>query len=174
MHLYLLWGNSKSNKDWVYSLGEALRGDTFSDVYIQEYDHRKDTENLNINIDLESEKLYNAIQGKDTYTIVAKSAWCLVVLNTMKVYKINPHNIYLIGFPIWYATEILKIDLHELLHNINYDKAFHLIQQSLDPAGTPKEVEEIFSNGEQETVWHFFEWDSHFYEVEVLKKYILN
>ena len=172
MHLYILWGNSLSNKERVQELSVALRSQ-FSEVNVWTYEYWVDTSRT-IDTCHEGERLFESLPDSGKIGIVAKSAWCLVALEAMKNFKLNPDLVLFAGFPVHFAIETLGWDLGKILREISYDKPIHLVQQTEDPAATPEEVTKYFSDAWLQTIWHFYEWKSHYYEVATLQKYIIS
>ncbi len=170
MHLYLLWGNSLSNKERTQELARALSFD-FSEVNAWTYQHRVDT-SKSIDTRYEAKKIYDSLPDNRQIGIVAKSAGCLVALEAMKHFELRPDLVLFTGFPIRFATETLGRDLTKTLKEISYDQPIHIVQQTKDPAGTPEEVTQCFSNGSLQTIGHFYEWDSHYYEVKAVQNII--
>lgn len=172
MYLYLLWGNSLSNKERIQELAGALRSE-FSEVNVRTYEHWVDT-SRSIDTCHEAERLYESLPDSGQIGIVAKSAGCLVTLEAMKNFKLHPNFVLFAGFPVHFAIETLGWDVSKVLQEISYGKPIYLVQQTEDPAATPEEVTKYFSEAWLQTVWHFYEWKSHYYEVATLKDYIIN
>lgn len=85
MHIIYLAGGSVRNKDWIEKVKSEF--DKFSDGQIFYYSHW-DTDDKNLNFEIESQKLAELVECKDEYFVFAKSIGSILLIYFK--YFINP------------------------------------------------------------------------------------
>ena len=140
MDLFLLGGNKKaSNKDWISSVAEACRKD-FDECKVLNYSHWELDDQVNIDVNKETERFADFAGKSRDYCIFAKSAGAIVAMKAMKEGRISPKRCIFVGLPIkWADGEEIKI--RPLIGAINVPTLF--IQKSEDPACFAEELEEL-------------------------------
>ncbi len=141
MKIFLLPGQSISNKEWIEGV-EKKSKEIFSETEVLYYEHwslgGKDT-----NIALETEKLVKLVNSyTDDYIVFTKSIGSLVFLNSFKFLKRKPKAVLMLGFP-YYLAKNLNFDLKSLLNKIDF--RVNIYQKENDTAGKYEEVKQ-FSN----------------------------
>lgn len=112
MKYLFLPGNSKNNKDWIDKLSEEFS----SPKNVIYYNHWESGED-NIDFNIELEKI-SQLENSDEYTVIAKSAGCILALMLEKEKILNIKEFFFIGFPMFYiknrninVEELLKIEV---------------------------------------------------------------
>ncbi len=105
MHLILLGGNNKKNKDWVKDVEKSLK-EYFDTSHVHEYKHWTTDEEM-IEIEHEIKQLMSHIKEKDekNYVIFAKSAGAILTLKAISEKKLNPIKCIFAGITINWARE---------------------------------------------------------------------
>ncbi len=177
MKLILLSGNHKSNIEWIEKVHSQV-GDLFDSAEILYYQHWKfeDSDQSDIDLDLEIKNLKLIIPEDENYIIFAKSAGSLLTLKAINENLINPKKVFIVGFP--YSWGRLKgYEFESWLENISQPITF--IQKTSDPAISYKELKTHLSNHKNLNYELIeVEGDSHYYEnIEELKciiaKYVI-
>lgn len=129
MKLFLLGGNSKSNKDWIREVHANLKTH-YDEAEILYYDHWEMEDNDEIDLDLEMAKLVELVKDCDEYMIFAKSAGTLVTLKAIHQKKLNPRKIIFVGLPVNWGKE-KGYEFEEWLKSLTHPATF--IQKKSDP-----------------------------------------
>ena len=122
MKYLFLPGNSKNNKDWIDSLSEEFS----KPQNVVHYNHWKSGED-NIDFNIELEKI-SKLENSDDYTVIAKSAGCILALMIEKGEFLNIKEFFFIGFPMFYIKN-REINIKELLKT---NKPITFIQKEKD------------------------------------------
>lgn len=129
MNLVLLGGNSVVNKQWLSDFSSVLKPN-FESTYTHHYRHwEAGAEFIDLNFELQA--LSVAINPKQPYVVVAKSAGVLVTLKGVAEKVLTPHKCIFIGTPVHWAKEH-NFAIDAWLSNYLLPTLF--IQQSHDPA----------------------------------------
>lgn len=176
MNIAILPGNHKANKEWVDQLGVVFK-DSFDKVYVHYFDHW-DTDDGMVDIDLERNKLVEAIKGWDEYVIVAKSAGSMIALKGIYEGVLNPKSCFFIGLPYKWALK-QGMDPDTWLSSLKVRTMF--IQKPYDFAGSFDEVAELVHKldiEEYELEKYIVEGepdnDHHYADVKYLRKLIID
>jgi len=136
MDLVLLSGNSIENKEWIEEVDRVVSLG-FNSTYVQYYDHWEKGGKM-IDFDVEMEKLVDAVESLDKYSIFAKSAGVLLALRGIAEKKINPAKCIFAGTAIYFGLR-LKLDVKKWLKACTVPALF--VQKELDPAISFKDLE---------------------------------
>jgi hypothetical protein len=129
MHLLLLGGNHKSNKEWVEEVEKGIKH-MFDSTFIQYYDHWEEKAG-NIDFANELKKLIKNSENVKDLIIFAKSAGTLLTLRGVYEKKISPKKCIFVGTAIYWARSC-GYDIDSWLRNFNVPTLF--IQKTKDPA----------------------------------------
>lgn len=129
MNLFLLPGNSASNKKWIEDVQKKLT-DLFENQEILYYDHWQNLRPV-IDIKKESEKLEEMTSGAKNYAVFAKSAGCLLALKAISEKKIKPKKCIFLGLPVSWG-KLYGFDVDKWINNMRIKTLF--IQKTTDPA----------------------------------------
>jgi predicted alpha/beta hydrolase family esterase len=138
MHLILLPGNNKTNKDWIEAVADQL-STLFTTTYTQYYNHWKDPQQKTINIDNELSKLKDEVKSvQDKIVIFAKSVGTIVTLHAIKRKILVPCRCIFVGSPF----------LHRPIEELQKSFAgvtipFLFIQQEHDPYGSFENLKQL-------------------------------
>lgn len=141
MKLFLLGGNSYSNKPWVKDFRQALKKIS-SDVFAKEYRHWQNGEKV-IDLEYEIEQFKQDISNEDNYVVVAKSLGSIVAARGASEMNSHPRMIVVVGAPLSIVIEE-RFTYIEWLNNIPCPKLF--MQNDHDPLGSFSDLEQYFSN----------------------------
>jgi hypothetical protein len=130
MNLILLPGNDKSNKEWIDSVDAEL-SPYFDRTAIHYYDHWWSSDDGEIDLEVELDKLAATVEQFDSYVIFAKSAGVLLALYGIYEGVLAPEVCIFVGSAIPWGYE-RGFDLNNWL--INYSVPTLFIQKTLDPA----------------------------------------
>jgi hypothetical protein len=141
MNLLLFGGNSQRNKEWIYSVKEAL-SDSFLTCLVHEYDHWNGKGEF---IDFEAELIKIKAEVKDLgeYMVFAKSVGTVLTLMAIKAGILNPTKCLFVGLPLKLILED-KIDLPGLLRANKV--TVQILQNTQDPTGSYQEVASYIEN----------------------------
>lgn len=137
MHIIYLGGGSVRNKDWIEKVKSEF--DKFSDGQILYYSHWE-TENKNLNFEIESQKLAELVKDKEEYFIFAKSIGSVLALKSIYEKTINPKKIVICGHPYNLAKE-LGFPINDYLKSLTIPTMF--IQNELDPLFSFADLEKV-------------------------------
>ncbi|MDQ3098605.1 MAG: hypothetical protein M3Q44_02570 [bacterium] len=130
MNLILLPGNDKKNKVWVDAVETELSS-YFERTAIHYYDHWWSSEDGEIDLEIELDKLAATVEQFEKYVVLAKSAGVLLALYGIYEGVLDPEVCIFVGSAIPWGYE-RGFDLNNWL--INYSIPTLFIQKTLDPA----------------------------------------
>jgi hypothetical protein len=168
MHLVLLAGNSKLNKEWIEDVESSVK-ELFDSTYIHYYKHWDDENAKLLDFDLELSRLQKELEGKEDYVIFAKSAGALLTLRGISEGILNPSKCVFAGVAVnWGLSKGLPVDTW--LEAVHVPSLF--IQKTDDPAISFEELREfIRAKGVENFTMIEQEGDDHHYgDLELLKK----
>lgn len=139
MHLILLPGNSKYNKDWIEEVEKKLN-DLFDSTHIQYYNHWEGGSGMMINEELQ--KLEKHAKNYREYVIFAKSAGVFLTLKAIEKDLISPSMCIFTGTASRWDTG--RVDVQELLTKMEMPKLF--IQQTSDRYMEYAEIERMLKD----------------------------
>lgn len=147
--ILLLTGASLKSKQWSENLLRSLQKVGYS-VTLFSYCHW-DTQDEEIDIQHESERLRNVLINTKNLTVIAKSAGSLVFTKALKDSPIKISRAVFIGFPLEYAIE-KRIDFSETISS--YTVKTLCIQEDQDPMGSFETVNQLFSTNKNIIMRH--------------------
>lgn len=139
MKIFLLAGQSLSNKEWIEEVEQEFKKE-FQDTKIIYYDHWK---NESKNIDSEKEvgkfvKLVNEYTGD--YLVFAKSIGTIIFSKGMEKLTNKPKGVLMVGIPYNLALD-MGVDMDKLKEKIDFN--LNIYQKELDPLGNLKDIENV-------------------------------
>ena len=160
MDLILLSGNSVQTKEWIESVERELK-DIFDSAYIHYYKHWR-TEDKNIDLNYEVEKLSEYFKDKKNYMIFAKSAGAVLVLKGISEGKISPKKCMFVGIPLSWCNKS-GIPFNKWIKNYKIPTCF--IQKTKDPYLNSNELKKILEeNGVESFKLIEISGEDHHYE----------
>jgi hypothetical protein len=138
MHLVLLPGNSKYNKEWIDEVRDYL-GDLFVSTHVLYYDHWFVEEDIEIDLEVEQKKLLAIVENLDEYVIFAKSAGSLVTIKSIHEKLIEPKFCIFTGHPVNWAR-YRNYPVEQWIKDYAIPTLF--IQKTTDPVFSFKELGE--------------------------------
>lgn len=169
MDLILLSGNSVHTKEWI-ELVEREFKDLFDSTYVHYYNHWK-TDEKNIDLNYEVEKLLEYLKFKKNYIIFAKSAGAVLVLKAVSEGKIFPKKCMLVGIPLSWCNE-LGIPFTKWIKN--YKIPTYFVQKTKDPYLNSDELNKVLEENDVDN-FRLIEIpgeDHHYEDLGALKKLI--
>lgn len=139
MNLILLPGNDKLNKSWIDSVDRQLSL-MFKETAVHYYDHWWASDEQEIDLAVELDKLAATVEQYDSYVIFANSAGVLLALYGIYEGVLNPEVCVFVGsaFSWGYAR---GFDIDNWL--INYSIPTLFIQKTDDPANSFADIQQI-------------------------------
>ncbi len=171
MTIFLLAGNSISNKDWIEAVAAKLSPELQTEILY--YDHWQSGEEL-INLDLELEKLVAMTNGVEEYAIFAKSAGALLALKGVEEGKLKPIKCIFAGTAVgWGKARGLPVD-QWLGGEKNSTPPTLFIQKEDDPAIGTADLEQLLTQlGRENYKLKIIPGSDHSYDdLDLLKKEI--
>lgn len=138
-NIIILGGNTPNNIKWLQKMTNVYEKDY--NVFILSFDNWKN--NTMIDFEKESKKLIKLCNGKENYTIIAKSAGAILAAIEIKKKNINPSRLIVLGLPLKFSFNN-HIDVKKIFDDINNKCKVLIIQQKYDPQGSAKEVYDMF------------------------------
>lgn len=138
MNLFLLAGNSKRNKDWIYSVGYALKV-LFDAAKVHDYAHWESGEEF-VDIEKELKTIIDETKTLLPYAIFAKSVGGVIAIKGINEKVLQPNTCIITGLPLsLIAKESLPVSewLSETTVPIT------IIQNEHDPLGSYEDVREF-------------------------------
>ncbi|MFH1547383.1 MAG: hypothetical protein ABIC57_02765 [bacterium] len=129
MNILLLPGISLGNEEWIDRFGAYCKG-KFGEVIAIHYDHWVSGEQL-ADVEKETQKAIEEVEGWEDYVIVAKSIGCVVATKMLKKLKNQPKYVVMVGFPLSLVENKFN-DILNLLNDVQTKLIF--VQKLKDPA----------------------------------------
>lgn len=136
MHLILLPGNDKANKEWIEAVASQLSA-LFESTYIQYYNHWSKPSS-SIHFEQELEKLIAYASNQKEYCIFAKSVGVLLTLQGIEMEKLFPQKCFFVGVPLEFARS-KSPPVEKLFSNFSIPTLF--LQKTADPAMSYSDLE---------------------------------
>lgn len=134
-NVLILGGNSKKNIAWIKRITKTFNKDYIvSELY---YDHWNN--NIEIDFDIELNKLKKLHNEVKDYYIIAKSIGSIISLMGIEQNIIKPKKTVILGFPI----ELIKktnFNIKPLIESAIKETEILVIQQKYDPIGRYEDV----------------------------------
>ena len=140
-NILILGGYSKINLNWIENMNEI-----FSENYnthIVKYDNWFNE--LDMNYDIEIEKIYKLIKENNITNIIAKSIGIYLIVELLKKYPIKINNIIFIGYPLKVLQE-KNIDITYDIVAINKKYTLFFIEQENDILCSYNELINLFKD----------------------------
>ena len=167
----LIGGNGLNNRKWALEIFDSFSGIS-SDLQILYYKHweNQDKEAV-INLNVESERLYEILKQSQDFIIVAKSVGIVLTMKTILKYNLKPKFCLFLGFPKYWLDE-KQIEYLDLIKNFTYK--YVLVQNNNDPYCSIQDAKALFQNNSKHIEIIERDENSHNYdEKELYKKLIL-
>lgn len=154
MKVFLLAGNSPSNKEWIESVKSEFEKNF--DCEILYYKHWQNNEGM-INLIDEESRLKELTENCDEYAIFSKSAGTVLTLQAISKGIVNPKFLMLVGIPLRFTDDV------EVLIEQNEIKTL-IIQKTNDNVATFNEVKSVVEkSGNTNYELHEVEGNDHYY-----------
>jgi hypothetical protein len=139
MKIFLLAGQSFSNKEWIEDVEKEFKKE-FPNTEVIYYEHWKTGEEY-IDMDKEVSKFLKAVDScNEQYIIFAKSIGTIVLLNSIEKLKNKPKEVVMVG-----VSYLLALKMGYSFKNLKKKADFkiNIYQKKYDPAGSLEKVEDI-------------------------------
>lgn len=172
MHLILLPGNGKYNKEWIDQVRENFQ-DLFTSTHVLYYDHWFTDEGKNIDLAVEQKKLIEVVQDLDEYVIFAKSMGTVLTIKSIHEKYIEPKKCIFAGHPVnWAKYRDYYVD--EWIEGYSTPTLF--VQKTTDPVMSYQELKDLLiKHRVQNYELIEVEGNDHEYEdIEALRRMVIN
>ena len=140
-NILILGGYSKNNIPWINNIKEVFKNDY--NINIIKYDNWYN--DLEMDYDIEIDKIYSSIIDNKIDTIIAKSIGIYLVVKLLDKMDIKLDNIIFMGYPLKVLKEN-NIDINNNIININKKYNLYFIEQENDILCSYDELVNLFSD----------------------------